>query len=145
MKLGVPLLNIIITIFYIAISALVTYWLKTSHRKLYNQSPFSAPEALTSMGVDPKRLFSRSWMKKYTLIGGFFNKSRMYLLKEFFIISVYAVACLQINKVIVWPIAFITLLLPISFVLFEVIAQKVDRKLEERQQTMKNQTVNNIN
>ena len=68
----------------------------------------------------------------------------MYLLKELFIISVYAVACLNINKVIVWPVAFITLLLPASFVLFEVVASAVDRKLQERQQTMKNQTVNNM-
>ncbi len=132
MKLGVPLLNIIITILYIAISGLIAYCLKASHRRLRIQAPFTPTEAFLSMGVDARRLFARSWLKKYSLIGGFFNKSRMYLLKEFFIISVYAVACLQINKIIVWPLAFITFLLPASFVLFEVAVGAVDRKLEER-------------
>lgn len=133
MKFGVPLLNIIITIFYITLSGLITYCLKASHRKLGNHTSFTPPETLSSMGVDTTRLFARSWLKKYSLIGGFFNKSRMYLLKELFIISVYAATCLQINKVIIWPVAFITFLLPAFFLMFEVAVGAVDRKLAERQ------------
>jgi len=46
MKLGVPLLNIIIAILYVAISAFVTYWLKVSHHRLYKRKESTLPTTI---------------------------------------------------------------------------------------------------
>jgi len=68
--------------------------------------------------MDLDKLFALSWLKKYTIIGAFIQEDKKYLLKEIFIISLYAVICLKINRIIIWPISLIVCILPISFLLF---------------------------
>lgn len=67
------------------------------------------------------RLFAVTWFKKYSFVGGCLNLNRKYLLKELFILSIYAVTCLKINHIILWPAAFSLFLLPLVFVLLEVV------------------------
>lgn len=94
--------------------------------------------------VDYNRVFAMSWFKKYSLVGACFNQNRKYLLKEFFIISIYAVTCLKINKIILWPVAFALFLLPLIFALLEIAVGLVEKKIAEEEKKGKNQTVNNM-
>lgn len=43
--------------------------------------------------------------------------------------SVYAVTCLKINRIILWPSAFAMFLLPLSFVILEVVVGAIERKI----------------
>lgn len=79
------------------------------------------------MGFD--RLFAMACFKKYSLVGGCLNPYRKYLLKELFIVSVYAVTCLKINHIILWPVAFSLFLLPMAFVLLEVLVGVIEVKI----------------
>lgn len=65
-----------------------------------------------------------AWFKKYTLASAYFSADKKYILKECFILSAYAVACFNINTVILWPVTFSLFLLPITIILFEVVIKK---------------------
>jgi hypothetical protein len=95
--------------------------------------------------VNFDRLFAMSWFKKYSLVGTCLNENRKYLVKEFFIISIYAVTCLKINRFILWPVAFALFLLPLVFVVLEVLVAVIEKKIAEEEVKSKNQTVNNLN
>jgi hypothetical protein len=84
-------------------------------------------EMKKDVGFD--RLFAVAWLKKYSLVGGCLNSNRKYLLKELLIVSVYAVTCLKINHIILWPVAFSLFLLPMLFVLLEVAVGMIEGKM----------------
>lgn len=67
-----------------------------------------------------------SWLKKYTIVGGFFSNDKKYLLKEFFFISVYAVTCLSINRITLWPVGLSVIVLLGCFLLFDVFIRKME-------------------
>ncbi len=75
------------------------------------------------------RLFAMAWFKKYSLVGGCLNINRKYLLKELFIMSIYAVTCLKINQIILWPVAFSPFLLPLVFIVLEVVVGVIEGKM----------------
>lgn len=59
--------------------------------------------------------------------------------------STYAVTCLKINKIILWPVAFALFLLPLVFGLFEVLVDMIEKFIVQKEKASKNQTVNNMN
>lgn len=133
MKAGVPALNIIVSILYIIFTGLVAYWLKLSHKKRIESHQNYTEEQIEGMKKEANfdRLFAISWLKKYTLVGTCFNENRKYLVKEFFIMSIYAVTCLKINKIILWPVAFAVFLIPLVFGLYEVVIGYFEKKVAE--------------
>jgi hypothetical protein len=76
--------------------------------------------------VNVNRTVAVSWLKKYTLVGGWFNEDKKYLLKELMFLGAYAVTCLQINHIILWPVTFSLFLLPLLFLIFEILLKKVN-------------------
>jgi hypothetical protein len=74
--------------------------------------------------VSGSRVVAMSWAKKYTLIGGCLNEDKKYLLKEFVFVGAYAATCLQINRIILWPVTFSLFLLPLTFIAFDVALKK---------------------
>lgn len=76
--------------------------------------------------MNVNRTVAVSWLKKYTLVGGWFNEDKKYLLKELMFLGAYAVTCLQINHIILWPVTFSLFLLPLLFLIFEILLKKVN-------------------
>lgn len=70
------------------------------------------------------RVLALSWVKKYSLVGAFFNEDKKYLLKEFVFVAAYAAACLHINHIILWPVALSLLFLPVTFLLYDLLLKK---------------------
>jgi hypothetical protein len=68
-----------------------------------------------------------AWLKKYTLVGACLFKDKKYLLKEFLFIGVYAISCLGINHLIIWPVAVSLALLTLSFVTWDIFLKKMER------------------
>lgn len=88
-----------------------------------------------------------SWLKKYSLVGSCFNEDKKYLLKELIFMGAYAVTCLQINHIILWPVTFSLFILPTIFLTFEILLKKVNLlKVSEAQMNAnpKKQRVNAI-
>ena len=67
-------------------------------------------------------LVFKSYVTKFTFVGGFFNEEKLYLFKEIFIISMILVACISINTVILWPVALAASAAIVLFVLLEAFA-----------------------
>lgn len=78
-----------------------------------------------TVGENVSRLIGISWIKKYTVVGGLLNKDKKYLLKEFLFVGAYAVTCLKINHVILWPVAFSLFLLPLHFFILDILLTKL--------------------
>lgn len=146
MKAGVPALNVIISVFYMILAGFVAYWLKLSHKKGREWGQNYTEEQLKALKkeVNFDRLFALSWFKKYSFVGTCLNENRKYLVKEFFIMSIYAVTCLKINRVILWPAAFSLFLLPFVFVVLELLVPVLDKNFAQEEAKAKNQTVNNM-
>ena len=73
-----------------------------------------------------------SYLKKYTIIGGFICEDKKYLAKEWLMIGIVAACCLEINQVIMWPVAFVALVLPVTFLIFDVLLKKLtERRVQE--------------
>lgn len=118
MKIGVPALNVVVSALYIVLAGVGAYWLKLCHRRRRELKDGDTSTHLISYRkeINFSKVFAVSWLKKYTFLGAMFNHNRKFLITELFIISIYAVTCLKINKIIIWPVAFITFLLPLLFV-----------------------------
>ena len=69
----------------------------------------------------PNRILISSFLQKQTLIGGFFNSDKKYLLKEFFILSLFVVCALGINAIIIWPLALAGVFIVVFYLIFEQI------------------------
>ena len=145
MKIGVPALNVVISVLYVVLAGVGAYWLKLSHRRRRELQ-----EGNTALHVPSYRkeisfgkVFAVSWLKKYTLVGAILNEHRKFLITELFIISIYAVTCLRINRIIIWPVAFIAFLLPLLFVCMEIAVAQVEGLLREDKKKA-NQTINNM-
>lgn len=122
MKIGVPALNVVVSVLYIVLAGVGAYWLKLCHRRRRELQDGDTSTLLASYRkeINFSKVFAVSWLKKYTLPGAMFNHNRKFLITELFIISIYAVTCLKINKIIIWPVAFITFLLPLLFACMEI-------------------------
>jgi hypothetical protein len=94
MREGVLPLNIVISVLYIAIAALVALVLKKSSRSLKRGTGVAEGEEGWRQMVNINRTVAVSWMKKYSVVGGCFNEDKKYLLKEFMFVAAYAVTCL---------------------------------------------------
>ena len=70
--------------------------------------------------IDPLPIVFKSYLQKYTFVGGFFNCEKLYLLKEVFIFSMVLVACISINTITLWPIG-----IAIFGAVFMIIAMEV--------------------
>ena len=67
-------------------------------------------------------------LKKLTIVGGLLSNEKRYLLKEMLVVAVFSVCCLGINSVILWPAAVAVGMLPLSLVLIDLVAPKVEEK-----------------
>ena len=65
-----------------------------------------------------------AWMGRYSFLAICFSKNSKYLLKELWVVSVYAVACFGTNRIVLWPVALCLVALPVSLVLVEVLAHR---------------------
>ena len=124
MRQGVLTLNIFISVFYIIVAGLAACVLKKSSRSLKRAMIGSEIEGGWRERVSSSRVVAMSWAKKYTLIGGCLNEDKKYLLKEFVFVGAYAATCLQINRIILWPVTFSLFLLPLTFIAFDVVLKK---------------------
>ena len=134
MKSGVPFLNVLISIAYILVAALMLYILKLANRPLtkFSRRGKSASSSEEKEDIDYQRTLLISWFKKYSFVGAYFEADKKYLLKEFLFMSSYAVTSLSINRFIIWPIAFSSFLLPVVFITFEVLLKLIhNSKIED--------------
>lgn len=131
-------LNVVIAVVYLTLACLSTFVLKLSARSLKKVQQKSAlPDRSDSQyTVNYNKLFALSWLKKFTLMGAVLNEDRKYLLKELLFISAYSVTCLKINRIIIWPVTFTLFLVPVVFLLYEVVSKKMQAlKNEEEPKT----------
>lgn len=137
-KSGVLVLNIAAALFYSLLGGLLLFVLKKAQSPLTRfegkpkQKDRQQQEGEAGRAeVDYNKIIAVSYLKKYTLIGSCFQEDKKYLLKEFLFVSVYAVMSLNINHVIMWPVALSLALLPIVFLLWDVALKAVESKLKE--------------
>lgn len=137
MREGVLPLNIIIAVVYLTLACLSTFVLKLSARSFKKMQKKNAlPERSDSHAINYNKLIALSWLKKFTMLGAVLNEDRKYLLKELLFISAYSVSCLKINHIIIWPVAFTLFLVPVVFLLYEVVSKKMQAlKNEEEPKT----------
>lgn len=136
MREGVLPLNIVIAVFYLTLACLSTFVLKLSARSLKKTLKRSAlsERADSTHSINYNKLIALSWLKKFTMIGALLNEDRKYLLKELLIISAYSVTCLKINRIILWPVAFTLFLVPVVFLLYEVVSKKMQALKDQEEQ-----------
>ena len=116
MKIGVPAFNYVLSIFYIALAGVALILLKLALRK--QKQPALSSEAMEVKEEKTSiKMIAVSWFKKYTFASVFSQANWMYSLKECFILSIFAIACFGINKIILWPVTFSLFLVPISVLL----------------------------
>lgn len=127
MREGVLPLNIVIAVFYLALACLSTFVLKLSARSFKKTLKRSAlPERSdSSHNINYNKLIALSWLKKFTLVGALLNEDKKYLLKELLFASAYSVTCLKINRILLWPVTFALFLVPVVFLLYEVVSKKM--------------------
>ena len=135
MREGVLPLNIVIAVVYLTLACLSTFVLKLSARSLRKTQKKSAlPERSDfSHSINYNKLIALSWLKKFTMLGALLNEDRKYLLKEMLFISAYSVTCLKINRIIIWPVTFTLFLVPVVFLLYEVIGKKMQALKNEEE------------
>jgi hypothetical protein len=125
MREGVLPLNIVISVLYIIIAGLAAFVLKKSSRSLRRPVGVGEGEEGWREKVNHNKVVAVSWVKKYTVVGACFNEDKKYLLKEFIFVAAYAVTCLQINHIILWPVTFSLFLLPLLFISFDILLKKI--------------------
>jgi hypothetical protein len=129
MKIGVLPLNVVVSVAYIVLAGLVLYIVKLATQPLTAFSPTSpSKHPLITTDTPIYRMMATAWLKKYTLLGSSLIADKKYLLKELLIISVYAVACLHINKLTLWPVSLITFLLPATYLLYDVLSKHIEQE-----------------
>lgn len=80
-KPGVPPLNVVVSCCYIAIATLACLLLKRANRSGTRLEAQQGTSRVLGEEVNLNKLMVVSWLKKYTLIGGFFARDNKYLLK----------------------------------------------------------------
>jgi len=119
MRQGILPLNSFISVLYVFVSAITLAILKKAVKPRLCLSKASKKQLQTStksvMNYD--KLLFLAWLKKYTLIGSFFVKDKKFLLKESAFVSAYAVTCLNVNHLIIWPLGLSAVILITSFLL----------------------------
>lgn len=137
----------VVSLFYLAVAGIIGLVLKKSSRSLRKPEGVGEGEEGWREQVDQNRVFALAWVKKYTAVGCFFNEDKKYLLKEFIFVGAYAVTCLQINRIILWPVTFSLFLLPLHFLLYDLLLKKLNfLKVSEAetQVTSRKQRINAI-
>lgn len=127
MKSGVPALNVFVALVYTALTATLLYLFKLANRPLPSRRHHPSP-LTTSPEINHWRVLATSWLKKYTLVGSCFLSDRKYLAKEFLMLGTYAVACLKINRIVLWPTALSALLLPATCLIYDVLFKLYHQK-----------------
>jgi hypothetical protein len=128
MKVGVPALNCLLALAYLATAPTILYLLKL----LLHPQPLPSNTKPAKNPVTPSlALVAVSWFKKYTLACVFYHHHRKYLLKEYVITGVFAVSCFHINHIILWPLSLSLLIVPASLLLFDVASKKMRPSTEE--------------
>lgn len=129
-KTNIPFLNIFISFLYILLTSALLYILKLSCKPLTKHTSPSSQKHQSSENkqeeVQYNKIMFVSWVKKYTIIGSYFMRDRKYMLKQLFICSCYIVACLGINRILLWPVALAAFLVPAIYVIYELILKKRD-------------------
>lgn len=112
MKYGVPAFNVLLALLYLATSAVQAFVLKMA---LNTPGVRSVPAGVVPITYP---MIAKAWLKRYTLLCSFLERDKKYLLKEYLILSTYAVACFRSNHVIVWPVTFALFMVPLPFLLY---------------------------
>lgn len=55
--------------------------------------------------IQPIPIVLKSYALKHSLIGSFINDTKLYLLKEVFVMAIIGISCCAINWITLWPIA----------------------------------------
>lgn len=129
MKEGVPFLNVIVSVLYLTITIALAFVFKKAqkpHNRFQNRNNLKStiPE-----NTNFDKIIAVSWLKKYTLVGACLFRDKKYLLKEFLFIAAYAVSCLGINRIVLWPLALSIAVMVSVFILFDVVLKKIEAKM----------------
>lgn len=120
---SIPVFNVLLSLVYLSFSCTLLFVLKRASKPNLAR-PLSSPQPHLTYDM-----VARSWFKKYSLLCSFSDCQTKYLLKEYLIISTFAVACFNINHIILWPVTFTLFMVPLSVLLLEVLIQMAEERV----------------